>query len=321
MATPTEDWCDAELRLYRIDESFACGQLSLDNARAIEGTFRELYGLAAAMGRPQQFDDLAREFSADPCPLPRLPRPDACKLLGEILRLASDPAAINEIARLVSGTRDDDDLAGSLNHAIGVAIEEIRFGQPGERRQFWSGKDSVSAKERERLVAEQRIVELLKSGSPDEIRAWCDESLTTLATFSPASIDAVCHRIGEHACQLAGKHCPASLLRQMKVPTVWQGGFQCHDATSSVKLLREWYEERKSHAQPADPSDGRGKRRGRKKASEETMRREEDIVFRWERARDAQVCMYDFAKDEQVSVRELKRLIARVRMRNVRENK
>ncbi len=62
-------------------------------------------------------------------------------------------------------------------------------------------------------------------------------------------------------------------------------------------------------------SDAPAKRRGRRKADYETVQKEAELAADWERARDAGVYKPDFAKDKNMTVRQLDALLDRVRAR------
>lgn len=67
------------------------------------------------------------------------------------------------------------------------------------------------------------------------------------------------------------------------------------------------------------PTDARGvaerKRRGRKKADYETVQKEAALAAEWERARDAGIYKPDFAKDKNMTARQLDALLDRVAKR------
>lgn len=69
----------------------------------------------------------------------------------------------------------------------------------------------------------------------------------------------------------------------------------------------------------SDPTDAQGtatpKRRGRKKADYETVQKEAELAADWERARDAGIYKPDFAKDKNMTVRQLDALLDRVAKR------
>jgi len=65
---------------------------------------------------------------------------------------------------------------------------------------------------------------------------------------------------------------------------------------------------------------GKGKRRGRKKATYATVKREEKLAADWQQARESGTSKAVFAKDNEMNLKEFEKLLNRVRKRKTRSD-
>jgi len=101
-------------------------------------------------------------------------------------------------------------------------------------------------------------------------------------------------------------------------------------ATASLEVeTLEPNQEAKNEKQPkvddrmraATPKQKKSKRRGRRKADDETVEREAEITEAWAKAKRSGVYKPDFARDKKISLKDFNNLLARVSRRNSRANK
>jgi hypothetical protein len=129
-------------------------------------------------------------------------------------------------------------------------------------------------------------------------------------------IEVVGNELAKHGPEFLSK-----VLNELNCNTVIESIFQAEDR---AEAKRRWREEEAKLAAEASGLQGEStnaqgaakrKRRGRKKADYETVQKEAELAADWERARDAGIYKPDFAKDKNMTVRQLDALLDRVAKR------